>query len=76
MNYQLQMQPINLTPEIKPELLEQMRQIYMCYTGSEVAEAIKAIRVEIEQYQEAIALDQELADIIARKTIRQKSSRK
>ena len=33
---------------IKITLLEQMREIYSCYTGQEIAQAIRTIRVELD----------------------------
>lgn len=65
-DYTLQMKPVDLNARCPAELLEAMRQIYMQYTGSEVAEAIKAIRMEIEEYRESVFLDEYISILLQR----------
>jgi len=55
-------------PDVNPDLLELMRDIYSKYTGYQVAECIKVIRMEITQQKEEQALDDAISALLLKKT--------
>jgi hypothetical protein len=48
-------------PDVDQDLLEVLRDIYSRYTGYQVAEAIKVIRLELNQQKELQQLDQDIS---------------
>ena len=66
--YKIQLEPNpDMRPRVDKKLYAIMQDIYTKYTGYQVAAVVAEIRREIELERESLKIDEEVAELVARK---------